>query len=368
MKRLSKNLSFAALFFIHFCSDSVGFAQESGVLNPSDAGDRLPEILKRFPNSDANKDGTLSREEAATFFSNRRQGREGAQGKRPSKRPDPTHADVRYGDHEKQAFDLWLVPGATEPTPLVLFIHGGGSRSGDKRTAAPTIIGKCLEAGVAFAAMNYRLSDVGPYPMMMEDCARGLQTIRHRAEEWNLIPEKVAAYGGTAGAGISLWLGFHDDLAKPDSSDPIARQSSRVAAAGSLNGQSTYDLRVFREWFAIPNLQPGPALPAFYAITSNADWESDRVKTLMTEASSITHLTKDDAPVYMIYSRPNTAVTEETKSSVWVHHVKLGLELQKAMHKLGLECTVTGPDVKPVNDPYGSLEDFLIQHVKRHPH
>ena len=44
--------------------------------------------------------------------------------------PKPTHANVSYGDYEKQAFDIWLVPNATEPTPMVIFIHGGGFRSG----------------------------------------------------------------------------------------------------------------------------------------------------------------------------------------------------------------------------------------------
>ena len=58
----------------------------------------------------------------------------------------------------------------------------------------------------------------------------------------------------------------------------------------------------------------------------------------------INHLTKDDVPVYMIYSRPNTIVTAETSSSEWVHHVKLGLKLQEAMRELGLECIVTGPN------------------------
>tara|TARA_R110002096_G_scaffold238581_1_gene430108 strand:+ start:28094 stop:29158 length:1065 start_codon:yes stop_codon:yes gene_type:complete len=327
--------------------------------------ERLAGILKRFPQSDANQDGTLTREEAAAFFRKRREGMEKSNpNPGRSRGSEPTHADISYGDHEKQAFDIWLVPDATEPTPVVLFIHGGGFRSGDKRTAVPSFIDKCLKAGVAFVAMNYRLSDVGPYPIMMDDCARGLQTIRHRAKEWNLDPENIAAYGGSAGAGISLWLGFHDDLADPESDDPIARESTRIVAVGTMNGQSTYDLNDFRDWFGVPNLQPGPALSAFYGIESDADWESERVRNLMKEASSINHLSKDDVPVYMIYSRPNTPVTAETESREWVHHVKLGLKLQAAMQEHGLECIVKGPDIKPENDPYSSMEDFLIQKVK----
>lgn len=350
--------------FILFTSD-LGFTQDSKPqVRPAPTPiERLANILKRFPGSDANQDGTVTREEALAFFRKRREGTAKPNENRRGG-TEPSHGDVAYGDHEKQVFDLWLVPNETEPTPLVLFIHGGGFRSGDKSAVPPPVIDQYLEAGISFAALNYRLSDVGPYPIMMEDAARGLQTIRHRASEWNLDPKRIACYGGSAGAGISLWLGFHHDRADPESDDPISRQSTRVVAAGTMNGQSTYDINVFREWFGLPDLQPGPALPAFYGIESEADWESDRVKKLMADASSINHLTEDDVPVYMIYSRPNSVVTAETGSSEWVHHVKLGLKLQEAMEALGLECTVTGPDVIPEDDPYGALEDFLIEKLK----
>jgi len=357
---MKKSLAFLSVFL------SFAFVHEKCMGQGAAAEDRLPQILERFPESDANKDGTLTREEAADFFRKRR-GKGGMDKPGVGRKPGiaPTHADVRYGDHSKQAFDIWLVPDAAEPTPLVLFIHGGGFRSGDKSGAAKPIIEKCLEAGVAFAALNYRLSDVGPYPIMMEDAARGLQTIRHRAGEWNIDPEKIAAYGGSAGAGISLWLAFHDDLAEPESEVPVSRQSTRLIAAGTMNGQSTYDLRDFREWFGLPDLESGPALPLFYDVKSPEDWESERVQKLMKEASPINHLTKDDVPVYMIYSRPNSTVTAETESPVWVHHVQLGLKLQSEMKKEGLQCIVKGPDVIPGKDPFGSVEDFLIQKLKQ---
>ncbi|MDA7921713.1 alpha/beta hydrolase [Verrucomicrobiales bacterium] len=355
-----------AILFSVLSVVGIGFAQK-----PSDEGnaapaDRLAAVLKRFPQSDTNQDGVLSREEAVAFFRARREGvkKPGESKGRQQKGVKPNHANVPYGEHEKQAFDIWLVPEATKPTPLVIFIHGGGFRTGDKSAFPPSVVEKYLEAGIAFAAMNYRLSDVGPYPIMMEDSARGIQTIRSRASEWNLDPEKVACYGGSAGAGISLWLGFHEDLANPESEDPVSRQSTRIVAAGTMNGQSTYDLNDFREWFGLPGLVSGPALPFFYGIENEDDWESDRVKKLMVDASSINHLTKDDIPVYMFYSRPNTDITLETGSSEWVHHVKFGLKLQEKMSELELECLVTAPDVIPENDPYGSLEAFLIRKLK----
>jgi len=339
----------------------------------SDLAEKLKErsamMLKRFPEADADQDGVLSREEFRAFVAKRRETDTPVRPERPTSRPKvspPAHADVPYGEHEKQRFDLWTVPDASEPTPLVLFIHGGGFRSGDKSLVRPGTPEKYHAEGIAFASMNYRLSDEGTYPMMMHDAARGLQTIRHRAAEWNIDPERIVCYGGSAGAGISLWLAFHDDLADPNSEDPIARQSTRILAAGSMNGQSSYDIHTFREWFNVPDLQMGPALPAFYGIDPEDDLHDEALRKQMKDASPIEHLCDDDtAPVYMLYSRPNVPVDKTTESSVWVHHVVMGLKLQEAMKKKGLECVVTAPALETeVEDSYGSLEAFLIAKLK----
>ncbi len=322
--------------------------------------EKIAEFFKRFPEADGNKDGVLEMKEVRAFNQNRkRQAVDQTQKKRPIL-PDPTHAEVKYGDHERQVFDLWLAESKDgSPTPLVIYIHGGGFRGGSKASADPVAIQIYRDAGISFAAINYRLSDVGPYPIMMHDAARCLQTIRSRAKEWNLNPDKIACFGGSAGAGISLWLGFHDDLALPENEDPIARQSTRIVAAGTSNGQSTYDMRTFRQWFGVADLEPHPALTTFYAVKKKEDWESERVKKLMTDASAITHLTKDDVPVYMAYRSGNTPVNKETDAGAWVHHVQLGLRLQEAMAKLKLECNVASPDHP--EEVYGSIEAFFIE-------
>lgn len=320
--------------------------------NDSDV-ERLAALLARFPSSDANQDGRLTREEWRNFNTRRRAQQESQQ----SQKPPPTHADVAYGEHERQVFDIWLTP-SKEPTPLVIYIHGGGFRGGSKNIN-PHSLKTFQEAGLSVAAIHYRLSNSGPYPIMMEDAARCLQTIRSRAKEWNLNADKVACYGGSAGAGISLWLGFHDDLADPKSKDPIARQSTRITAAATTNGQSTYDLRTFRKWFGVPDLKNHTALYPFYDIKKESDWDSPRVKRLMRDASAITHLSQDDVPVYMTYNRGDVPVDKNTAEGTWVHHVILGLKLREAMQKLGLECTVVSPDHRETR--YGSLEAFLIE-------
>lgn len=326
--------------------------------------DRLERFLKRFPASDANQDGRLTLEEAKAFQRKRRQNDDRQRSGVARSNVKPTYADVAYGSHAKQKFDLWLVPEAKAPTPLVIYIHGGGFRGGDKSRVQAKQIQRFLNEGVAFASMNYRLSDVGPYPIMMHDAARGLQTIRHRAKEWGLKPDRIACFGGSAGAGISLWLAFHDDLADPDSKDPIARQSTKIHVAGTMGGQSTYDMHTFREWFGVPDLPIHDALLPFLGVDSQDELQKPEIRSLMKDASPITHLSKDDqVSVYMVYNRPPDKVTRQTSQSAWVHHPLLGLKLKEAMDRLGLECHVTGPGL-PDEDQYGSLDTFLLKKVK----
>ncbi len=148
-------------------------------------------------------------------------------------KPKPDEADVAYGSHKRHVLDLWQAKSA-KPTPLLIFIHGGGFRGGSKENLAPQLLDGCLKAGISVASINYRLSPEVAFPAHYQDSARAIQFLRHKAKEWNLDPQRVAASGGSAGAGTSLWIGFHDDLADPKSDDPVLRQSTRLTCMAVL--------------------------------------------------------------------------------------------------------------------------------------
>ncbi len=122
-------------------------------------------------------------------------------------RPDPTAADYAYGkDSDRQKFDFWQAK-SDSPTPLVLLIHGGGWKNGDKTGYGTTAIEPFLNAGISVASINYRFIDQAmeqkvepPVKACLHDAARALQTLRSKAKEWNLDPTRVGATGGSAGA------------------------------------------------------------------------------------------------------------------------------------------------------------------------
>jgi len=261
----------------------------------------------------------------------------------------PTHANLRYGPHKRNVLDLYLAE-STGPSPLVLYIHGGGFRGGDKRSLNVSEARSYLNAGFSIAAINYRLTDTAPAPAAYLDCARALQFLRHNAEKWNIDPQLAASTGGSAGAGTSMWLAFHDDLAEADSSDPIARQSTRLTCVAVRNGQSSYDPR-FAEKIGIPrpNFERHPFFLPFYGINPfflpfygiKADEiDSPRAYELYRQAAPITYVSEDDPPALLMYSYPNKKVTKETPLGLIVHHPRFGIALKEQLDKLGIECIV----------------------------
>ncbi|HUV63248.1 MAG TPA: alpha/beta hydrolase [Sedimentisphaerales bacterium] len=247
----------------------------------------------------------------------------------------PTFADVKYGPGDADVLDLWQAK-SDKPAPLLMAIHGGGFRQGSKDQFSTVLFDECLAAGISFATIEYRLSQVAPYPAQMHDCARAVQFLRHNARKWNLDPERLASTGGSAGAGISVWLAFHDDMANPNSSDPVERESTRLTCALVTGLQSTYDPREIRK------IVPGKAYDAapikqLFGLPESWNWATDRVDAALDarlkDASPVTHLTKDDVPVFVVSYQSMNVPGDP-------HHSNFAKHLKEQMDKVGLECVI----------------------------
>lgn len=244
----------------------------------------------------------------------------------------PTHASVSYGPHKRNVLNVWIAP-SEKPTPLVFRIHGGGFMSGGP--TPPVLLEDYLKAGISVASITYRFSYEAPYPAQMLDCARAVQFMRSKAREWNLDPTRFGAMGGSSGGGISLWLGFHDDLAKPDSADPVERLSTRLACMAVNNTQTSYDPRWIRKNIPGPGWQAGP-LWKLYGLKGPTEEISPELGRLMEEASPLKYLSKDDPPVRISFTWDDVETNlGETPS---IHHPRFGRILKAQMDELGIPC------------------------------
>lgn len=299
---------------------------------------------------------------------------EKAEKKAPPERPTPTVADFAYGkDSERQKFDFWKAESAT-PTPVVLLIHGGGWMNGDKSSYGTAAIQPYLKEGISVAAINYRFIAQAmeqkvepPVKACLHDAARALQTIRAHSKEWNIAPQRIGATGGSAGACTSLWLALHDDLADPNSDDPIARESTRLRCAAVSGAQTSLDPKELREW--IPNAIYGGHAFGFAAKgrTRPQEFElliANREKVLpwIKEYSPIELVSQDDPPIYLDYPNQKVPPKAGQEESDPTHSAMYGVPLVERLKAVNVECVLSYPDQKDTK--YGSIAKFLIAHLK----
>ncbi len=285
--------------------------------------------------------------------------------------PEPTKRDVAYGDHPKQVLHFWKAK-SDHPTPLLFFIHGGGWQAGTRmRKHLITMLPDLLKNEISAVSIQYRfiseaieLGIEPPVKAPLHDAARAIQFVRSKADDWNIDPLRIAACGGSAGACSSLWLAFHDDLADPDSDDPVARQSTRLFCAAVNGAQTTLDPKQMKEW--IPNsrygghafgiFKPGEKkfqkdFPAFLA-------KRDDILDWINEYSPYALVSSDDPPVYLHYVAP-PALGQPEKDPT--HSAHFGVKLQEHMRATGVDCELVYPGARNFKHP--TMEAYLISRL-----
>jgi acetyl esterase/lipase len=109
--------------------------------------------------------------------------------------------------------DLYLPPEGGSPPPVAVFLHGGGWRAGTRHTAGPAYPGtapfeRLAQAGIAVAAVDYRLSGEATWPAQLHDAKAAVRWLRARAGELGIDPDRIAAWGESAGGHLAALLGL----------------------------------------------------------------------------------------------------------------------------------------------------------------
>ncbi|HEY3325382.1 MAG TPA: alpha/beta hydrolase [Planctomycetota bacterium] len=263
--------------------------------------------------------------------------------------PAPTFPDVKYGPHERNVLDFWKAESAT-PSPVIVFIHGGGFRGGDKSGYRKRDqLQPFLSAGVSCAAINYRFLTHAPIQDILHDAGRAIQFIRSKAGEWNVDKTRLAAWGGSAGAGTSLWLDTREDLADAKNADPVLRESSRVSCAVLTSTQATYDLTKWDAFLGKPKSEwvREEETYGFYHFKSKAELETDAGKAVLAECDMLHWITKDDGPIFIVQ---NGNAAPPADLGQYLHHAKHADEIKKACDEAGVKCEVRhgGAGMEPI--------------------
>ena len=130
-------------------------------------------------------------------------------------------------DRDKPAITIYMPPDTTGPMTAVIIAPGGSYRAlaANKEGRAPANYLNAL--GIAAFVLRYRLGPQYHHPIELGDAQRAIRTVRARAAEWHIAPDRIGMMGFSAGGHLASSASTHFDGGKADAADPIDRVSSR---------------------------------------------------------------------------------------------------------------------------------------------
>ncbi len=246
--------------------------------------------------------------------------------------PTPTFNDVQFatvlsdaGDPLALRMDIYTPPGATNPTPLVIWVHGGGWQGGTYQTA-PGLALPLLQNGIAVASVQYRLSGTAIFPAQIHDVKGAVRFLRANAATYNLDPSRFAAWGTSAGGHLVALLGTSGGVSAAEGdTGGNTGVSSRVQAVVDFFGPTDllnmqldvttppgsaidHDSPASPESRLIGFDDPGQGIGVLRANQSNPAPPFPEKIELITLANPVEHVTPDDPPFFTAHGTNDVVV------------------------------------------------------------
>ncbi|MCH7904071.1 MAG: alpha/beta hydrolase [Armatimonadetes bacterium] len=191
-------------------------------------------------------------------------------------------------------------PNSQDELPVVIFVHGGGWISGDRQMYRDEAIW-LANVGYACALFDYRLAPLSPFPAAVQDAQSFVRFIRNHSSELGVVPDKVIAFGNSAGGHLAAMLGlFHETFGAPN--DPKEHLVNGVIALSAITdirkpSESQFDISLsFVEQF-----MGGP-------LKGRED--------LYASASPVAHVNDDACPFLIVHGSEDDIVPPSQSSNL----------------------------------------------------
>jgi acetyl esterase/lipase len=259
------------------------------------------------------------------------------------------HRDLEYvpGGHERQKLDLYVPEKADGPLPVIVWIHGGAWRAGSKDRCVSLPM---TTKGYAAASVGYRLSQHATFPAQIEDCKAAIRYLRANAKKYNLDPDRIGVWGGSAGGHLVALLGTSGDVKDVEGNLGSNDQSSRVQAVCDWFGPADFT-----------RFEGGAAASPNNPLALLLGGPVNEKKDLAAKASPVTFASKDDPPFLIIHGDQDPTVP-----------LKQSELLEAALKKAGVDVTLVvlkgakhgGPEFS-TPESMKQIQDFFDKHLKK---
>ncbi len=203
------------------------------------------------------------------------------------------HKDVIFKevDGEKIGVDIYQPKGDNTENPLILIIHGGYWKAGDKFVHTQQGI-EFAEMGYTVASVNYRLSAKHKFPSNIEDIYDCINFLTKNASKYNIDPTRIVTYGGSAGGHLSAFIGLAANTEGRQYNEGI----NSDAIKGIISFYGMHDL-------TLPIQKEHPYTIQYIGKSF------DEASASYRDASPIYHVDKNDPPVLLVHGTIDGSVS-----------------------------------------------------------
>lgn len=208
--------------------------------------------------------------------------------------------DIPY----RKGHDRWVLnmilpkKKSIRPRPAVVLVHGGGWAMGDQYKF--TKMGyDFAEEGYVVMLPTYRLYRDAPFPACLEDVKNSIRWLRANAKKYNVDPDKIGAYGNSAGATLILEAAVTGKGEFEGKGSHLDQSSELQAIVGSgAVGDMLHSTHVKRAVFAYANLARG----------TDKNLSEKKIEKLLKAASPSTYINKDAPPILLVHGAKDNVV------------------------------------------------------------
>jgi len=232
------------------------------------------------------------------------------------------HRDLVYAKAgEKELLLDVYVPEDVEDKrlPLVVWIHGGAWRAGNKKHCPALPLTK---QGYVAASISYRLSQEAIFPAQIEDCKAAIRWLRANAAKYSIDPDRIGVWGSSAGGHLVALLGTSGDVKELEKQYAHRDHSSRVQAVCDFFGPTDF-LKMDKD--SLPNsklVHDDPKSPESMLVGAPIQEDPGKV----ARANPITYVSKDDPPFLIVHGNKDPLVPWQQSKYLFDAMTKTGLK------------------------------------------
>jgi len=259
---------------------------------------------------------------------------------------------AKIGEREIK-LDLYRPPKASGSSPLIIWVHGGGWRSGSKDL--PYYVAPLLEHGYAVASVEYRLSKEAVFPAAIEDCRAAVSYLRLNAKRLKLNPGRIGAWGRSAGGHLVALMGTTSGT-DHFKTHPVTKEASS-------------DVQAVCDWFGPTDfLRMNDVKGSIDHDAANSP-ESKFIggpiqenKEKVAAANPITYVTKDDPPFLIMHGDRDREVI--CNQSELLHDALKKAGVESTLYKVERGGHGFGGAKESKTDLFDQVRLFFDEHLK----